>query len=136
MSGNGMIIRYIDIVMNLLFGFICMAELSQTSHIQLAKTVELPYSNPDPEIVIFVGITTDGTYLLENEKYHTTDINFLQTYLQDSKDKLAQANYKMRVRLRANHDTPIRYLMQAAEVCDRLEIIKTFDVRIGSKVKS
>lgn len=136
MSGRGMIIRYIDIVMNLLFGFICMAELSQTSHIQLAKTVELPYSNPDPEIVVFIGIQTDGTYLLENEKYHTSDLQFVQAYLQNTKERLAKANYKMRVRLRANHDTPIRFLMQAAEVCDRLEILKTFDVRIGSIVKS
>ncbi|RIK73063.1 hypothetical protein DCC62_18200 [candidate division KSB1 bacterium] len=129
MSGKGMIIRYIDIVMNLLFGFICMAELSQTSHIQLAKTIELPYSNPDPEIVIFVGITTDGTYLLENEKYHTTDINFLQAYLQNSKEKLAQANYKMRVRLRANHDTPIRFLMQAAAVIQRKKLRRRWAIR-------
>ncbi|MDZ7267139.1 MAG: biopolymer transporter ExbD [candidate division KSB1 bacterium] len=136
MSGSGMIVRYIDIVMILLFGFICSAELSETSHIELAKTVELPPGNPDPEMVIFVGILPDGSYLFDNEKYRTADLAVLEQYLQQTRVNLEKARYKMRVRLRANHDTPIRFLMKAAEVCDRLEVLKTFDVRIGSKVKS
>lgn len=136
MSGSSMVVRYIDIVMILLFGFICSAELSQTSHIELAKTVELPPSNPDPELVIFVGILSDGSYLIDNEKYRTADPAVLEQYLQQTKINLEQSRYKMRVRLRANHDTPIRFLMKAAEVCDRLDVLKTFDVRIGSKVRS
>ncbi|MCG3158885.1 MAG: hypothetical protein DKINENOH_05532 [bacterium] len=136
MSGSGMIVRYIDIVMILLFGFICSAELSQTSHIELAKTVELPLSNPDPEVVIFVGILPDGYYLFDNEKHRTADPAVLEQYLQQTKASLEESRYKMRVRLRANHDTPIRFLMKAAEVCDRLEVLKTFDVRVGSNVRS
>ncbi len=136
MSGSGMIVRYIDIVMILLFGFICSAELSQTSHIELARTVELPPSNPDPEVVIFVGILPDGYYLIDNEKYRTADPAVLEQYLQQTRISLEKSRYKIRVRLRANHDTPIRFLMKAAEVCDRLEVLKTFDVRIGSNVRS
>jgi hypothetical protein len=41
----------------------------------------------------------------------------------------------MRVRVRANHDTPIRFVMKAADVCDRIDVLKSVDVRIGSKVK-
>ena len=39
--GNGaMITRYIDICLNLLFGFICFSELSQKSKIELPTKVE------------------------------------------------------------------------------------------------
>ena len=129
----GMIVRMIDIVMILLFGFICTAELSSQSRIELPTTVELPPSNPDPEVVVFVGVTPEGNYLLGDEHRATPDLGLLETFLTIKKNELALTRYKMRVRLRANYNTPIRFVMQAADICDRIEVLKTVDVRIGSK---
>ncbi|MDZ7292794.1 MAG: biopolymer transporter ExbD [candidate division KSB1 bacterium] len=134
----GMIVRMIDIVMILLFGFICTAELSTQSKITLPATVELPAVNPDPEMVVFVGILRDGTYLLENETSGTQSLDKLEQYLLAKRNELAKSRYKMRVRLRANHDTPIRFVMKAADICDRINsdtipVLKTVDVRISSK---
>jgi biopolymer transport protein ExbD len=133
MSGGGMIVRLIDICMILLFGFICCAELSSQSKISLPTTLELPASNPDPEMVEFVGVQKDGSYLLDQERYKTYDTNVLEEYLRKKKNVLAQTQYKMRVRLRANYDTPVRYIMAASDVCDRVDVLKSVDVRIGSK---
>jgi biopolymer transport protein ExbD len=135
MSSGGMIVRFIDIVMILLFGFICSSELSRQSKIRLPTTLELPPSNPDPEVVVFVGVQNDGSYLIEEEKARTKDPGLLEHYLLNKKNELAQTRYKMRVRVRANHDTPIRFVMKAADVCDRIDVLKSVDVRIGSKVK-
>src|SRR5574341_1306378 len=103
----GMIVRMIDIVMILLFGFICTAELSSQSNITLPATVELPPVNPDPEMVVFVGIQPDGGYLIENEAGQTHDLEVLKQFLFMKKNLLAQSRYKMRVRLRANWNTPM-----------------------------
>jgi hypothetical protein len=40
----------------------------------------------------------------------------------------------MRVRIRANFDTPIRHVMRLADLCDRLRILKSVEVRKGVAV--
>lgn len=135
MSRGGVIVRFIDLVLILLFGFICSSELSQQSKIVLATTSELPPSNPDPEIVVFVGIKKDGSYFYDEERKRTQDIQELEEFLLRKKNELAPTRYKMRVRLRANYDTPIRFVMRAADLCDRLEVAKSVDVRMGAKLR-
>ena len=136
MSGGGLLVRLIDICMILLFGFICCSELAQQSKIVLPTTVELPPANPNAEVIEFVSVLPNGEYLINNEKYHTSDPQVLEEYLLRRKNELALSRYQMRVRVRPNHDTPIRFVMKAAEICDRLEVVKSVDVRIGAKVKS
>lgn len=131
--GAGMIVRMIDIVMILLFGFICTAELSSQSKIELPVTVELPLTNPDAEIVEYVAVLKDGSFLWGDEKQGTADPAVLEGYLSAKKSELTRSRYKMRVRIRANQDTPVRFVMQVATICDRIDVLKTVDVRIGSK---
>ncbi len=134
--GNGaMIIRYIDICLNLLFGFICFSELSQRDKIELATTVELKPGHPDAEMVVFVGVQSNGVYLLDGDKIRTPNIEVVAQYLMNKKNALTQNQYKMRVRVRANYDTPTRFVMYAVDICDRLEVPRSVDVRIGKKVK-
>lgn len=129
-----MIVRLIDVCMILLFGFICCSELSQ-SEIVLPKTVELPAANPDPEVVVFVSIWKNGLYQFgKDQEYNAFDTLVLESYIQREKDRIARAGYKIRVRLRANYDTPMKYVMAAADVCDKVDVLKTVDVRLGSKV--
>lgn len=134
MNNGGMIVRLIDICMILLFGFICCAELSQ-SEIVLPKTVELPPGNPDPEVVVFVGIQKNGLYLFGKDGQHQAyNTQVLESYIQREKSRVEAAGHRIRVRLRANHDTPMKFVMAAADVCDRIDVLKTVDVRLGSKV--
>lgn len=134
MNQGGMIVRLIDVVMILLFGFICSSQLSEQSRITLPTTFEMAASNPDPEIAEFVGILHDGTFLLNHERLRTRDINRVARYLTQKKTELGETGYTMRVRLRANFDTPIRYVMRAADLCDRMQILKSVEVRKGVAV--
>jgi biopolymer transport protein ExbD len=134
MNSGGMIVRLIDICMILLFGFICCSELSQ-SDIVLPKTVELPAANPDPEVVVFVGVRNDGLYLFGKDSQHKAyDTQVLESYIQREKNRVARVGHRIRVRLRANHDTPMKFVMAAADVCDKVDVLKTVDVRLGSKM--
>jgi biopolymer transport protein ExbD len=134
MNSGGMIVRLIDICMILLFGFICCSELSQ-SEIKLPTTVELPPVNPDPEFVVFVGIQNNGLYLFGKDgHFKAYDTQVLENYIQREKDRIARVGQRIRVRLRANHDTPMKFVMAAADVCDRVDVLRTVDVRLGSKV--
>jgi biopolymer transport protein ExbD len=122
--------------MILLFGFVCYAELNQQEKIVLPKTVELPPMNPDPEVVVFVEIQRDGLYLFGNGEAHSVyDAQALETFIQEEKSRIVHLGHKMRVRLRANYDTPIKFVMAAVEACDKAGVLKTVDVRIGSKFK-
>jgi biopolymer transport protein ExbD len=135
MSSGSTVIRYIDICLNLLFGFICFSELSRQDKIELATTVELKPAPPDAEMVVFVGVQSNGVYLLDGEKIRTPDPDIVERYLLARKDELAQKKYKMRVRVRANYDTPVRFVMRAVDLCDRIDVARGVDVRIGKKVK-
>ena len=134
MNSGGMIVRLIDICMILLFGFICCSELSQ-SDIILPKTVELPQVTPDPEFVVFVSIQNNGLYLFGKDgQFKAYDTQVLESFIKKEKDRIAQVGQRIRVRLRANHDTPMKFVMAAADVCDKVDVLKTVDVRLGSKV--
>ena len=49
---------------------------------------------------------------------------FLETRL------VAVGNVPVKVRIRASHDTPMRYLVDAARVCDALGVPKAFEVQL------
>ncbi|MFQ5709394.1 MAG: ExbD/TolR family protein [bacterium] len=131
MGTSGTLIRLIDVVFILLFGFISISEISQKSQIELPKSTETPKSNPDREEVVFIGITRAGEYLVENENKMITDSQTLYYYLMNKiNGKTPQEN--IRVRIRSNWDTPIKYTMAVTNICDDLNLPKSIDVlRLG-----
>ena len=127
--GSGIIIRLIDVVFILLFGFIAVSRLSEGSLIELPKTTEIPAVNPDPESIVIVGVRRDGLYLLEDEKYSVSTPAELHGYLSSQLAGLQTVNARMRVRIRASFDAPIKYIMSAADLCDQLGIPKGIDIQ-------
>ena len=129
MGANSTMIRLIDVVFILLFGFISISEISEKSQIDLPKSTEMPRSNPDKERVLFIGISSEGNYLVESESQSIPDVSGLYAYLQSKVDDANQAGDALRVRIRSNWDTPIKFTMAAADICDNLNIPKGIDVR-------
>ena len=127
-------LRFVDVVLILLFGFIAISEVSQQSQITLPQSVETPPSYPDKEQVIFIGITPNGRYLVDNETRVITDIADLRAYILDQKQHYERMQARIRIRYRANYNTPVRYTIQAASLCDQLGVVKGIDVRLKSKL--
>ena len=134
--GDGIMVRLIDVVFILLFGFISVSQLSDKSTIELPRSKEMPPTNPDSEIIVVVGIRPNGLFLLENEKYAVESIDKLRIYLAAKKSQFDAEEIHMRVRLQSNYDAPIKLTMHAADLCDELGIAKGIDVLRSNRVRS
>lgn len=129
MSKGGIILRLIDVVLILLFGFISISEISRQTQIELPKCKDIPLSNPDKEAILIVGITEDGRYLVEDETQYTTNTKVLMRYIEDKRKEFHKKNTKMKVRIRSNYNAPVRYAIKLACICDLLKIPKSVDVQ-------
>lgn len=127
MSGAGFIMRFVDVVLILLFGFISIAEIKQ-SEIELPKSTEIPQMPMDTEEVVFVGVRADGTFLVDEETREIRSYAALRAYLVEQRDRFAGVPVK--VKLRCAFDAPVRYAMAAAQLCDQLGLRKALEVEI------
>jgi len=130
MKRGGFLIRFVDVVLILLFGFIIISDIDEDSQIILPQSTETPPVPPDFEEVVFIGITNDGVYLLEEETVAVTSAPELERYLIGKKERFGD---HLKVRIRSNYDTPIYYATVAAKLCDDNGITKSLDVKILSE---
>ncbi len=128
MGQSGLIIRLIDIVLILLFGFISISEISSTSVIQLPHSKQMLYSFPDRESLVIIGITADGKFLVENESEVISDFNDLKYYITTKLQANKDEKIDTRVRIRSNWNTPIKYTLAVANFCDYLNIPKGIEI--------
>lgn len=132
MGQSGLIIRLIDIVLILLFGFISISEISSTSVIQLPKSKQMLYSFPDRESLVIIGITADGKFLVENESEIISDFNDLTDYITSKLKANKDEKIDTRVRIRSNWNTPIKYTLAVANFCDHLNVPKGIEIILKS----
>lgn len=132
MNQGGIVIRLIDVVLILLFGFISISEISSKSIIKLPKSSQTQYSLPDKENLLIVGITPKGQFLVEDESHMLSDFLSLKNYILKTNDKNRENNIETRVRIRSNWNTPIKYTIAVANLCDDLKIPKGMDVILKS----
>lgn len=132
MTRSGFVVRFVDVVLILLFGFISISTIRET---ELTLPVSTEGRPPviDLEEVIFVGIRPDGTYLVEDEREQIRGGNALHRYLE--RRVRSFGDLPVKVRIRASRDTPMRFLVDAGRVCDALGVRKSFEVqlRVGTE---
>ena len=133
MNQGGIVIRLIDVVLILLFGFISISEISSKSLIDLPKSSQTNYSLPDKENLLIIGITPDGQYLIENENEIISSFISLRFYIENKNEENIQNKIETRVRIRSNWDTPIKHTIALANLCDHLRIPKGIDVVLQAK---
>jgi biopolymer transport protein ExbD len=136
MNQGGIVIRLIDIVLNLLFGFISISEISSRSVIHLPKSEQVTYSLPDKEALTIIGITAEGKFIVEDETEAITDFNELKNYLIAKQEENEKNKIAMRVRIRSEWKAPIKYTLAVANLCDYLCIPKGMDVSLKGKNSS
>lgn len=128
MQKSGFVVRFVDVVLILLFGFISISSVRATE-IELPESSETPASPPEIEEVVYVGIRSDGTYLVDEESVEIQGARNLLDFVASELDRLGDV--PVTVRIRASHDTPMRYLVDAARVCDQLGVAKALEVRMA-----
>lgn len=128
MGKSGFVVRFVDVVLILLFGFISISSVRATD-IELAESTETPPPLPLTEEVLFVGIRPDGAYLVDDERTELRGPNELLDFLGSEVRRLGDR--PVTVRIRASHDTPMRFLIDAARVSDELGLPKALEVRMS-----
>lgn len=121
------LLRFVDVVLILLFGFIVISDLDEESVIVLPSSTETEMPVPGPDVVLYIGITSGGQFIDERQEILLRDEQQLRTYIQNHQNRFGD---RAKVRIRANYDTLARYTIQVAEICDDLGISKAIDVRL------
>ena len=73
----------------------------------------------------------DGTYLVDQERVELRGARNLLDFVAAELEQMGDTPVK--VRIRASHDTPMRYLVDAARVCDELGVDKALEVRMATE---
>lgn len=129
MRRSGFIVRFVDVVLILLFGFISISSIRETE-IDLPNSSETPPAQQELVEILYVGIRGDGTYLVDDERAQLRGGQTLYGFLGAQLAEMGEV--PVTVRIRASHDTPVRYLVEAARVCDALGLPKSFEVQLST----
>ena len=132
MLKGGLMLRLIDIVFILLFGFIAISEIGPQHPIEPPKSAEQDSQKQKKEKVFFLGITKSETYILEtpeNKSFKGLSLTQVKTILDDIGSQMGADNKGVRVHICSNWDLPIKYAMDAADICDANNILKSIVVR-------
>jgi biopolymer transport protein ExbD len=128
MSKKSVIIRLIDIVLILLFGFLVVSEINKKSPVKLPQSDVKVKRDLDEEELMIVGIKEDTTLYLEGEDRAIASINELYGLIVLRNESFNRLNRKFRVRIRSEWNLPIKYTMRIANFCRNNNISVGMDI--------
>lgn len=117
MSKKSVIIRLIDIVLILLFGFLIVSEINKKSPVKLPQSDVKVKRELDEEELMIVGIKEDTTLYLEGEDRAIASMNELYALILVRNNSFDKLGRKFRVRIRSYWNLPIKYTMRIANFC-------------------
>jgi biopolymer transport protein ExbD len=129
MSNSGYILRFVDVVLIMLFGFITISNLKD-SDVALPESTETVPHPIDVEEIEFIGILPDGTYLIDDEQTLISSLDMLRDHLRRRSAALAGGS-TLKVRIRSSWDAPVHYALDVAVMCDELGLDKSFEVELN-----
>jgi biopolymer transport protein ExbD len=129
-QGGGLIIRLIDVVLNILFGFIIISDFGLKTQIKLdsGKAAE---SKKTVTYIYNVQVLNDGGFTLENSTNQQTfvfsipranAIAELERFLFSEFTRNRAEQNKMIVVLRSDPSTKIQYIVDVLDICEKHKI--------------
>ena len=128
MSKGGIIIRLIDIVLNLLFGFMCISTLERKSPVKLPQSDAPVQSQIQKEELLIISIDQEGQFLIESEQRIIPNFEALKNLILIRNDSYHKLDRTMKVRIRSFWNLPMRYTMRIANFCRSNNIPVGMDV--------
>jgi biopolymer transport protein ExbD len=129
MSKGGIIIRLIDIVLNLLFGFMCISTMERKSPVKLPQSDAPIQSELQKEELLIISINQEEQFLIESENRVIPDFEALKNLIRIRNESFRKLDRKMKVRIRCYWNLPIRYTMRIANFCRSENIPVGMDVQ-------
>ena len=129
MRPRGFVVRFVDVVLILLFGFISISNIRDTD-VALPQSTEVEPVSLDVEEVFFVGVMDDGAFLIEQENRVVHSINELRDHINRTRRRQEMA--PMKVRIRSSKGAAVRHAFAVAALCDDLGLEKTLEVELDA----
>ena len=129
MRPSGFIVRFVDVVLILLFGFISISNIRDTD-VALPQSTEVEPVSLDVEEVFFVGVLDDGAFLVEQENIVVHSINELRDHINRTRRRQEMA--PMKVRIRSSKGAAVKYAFAVAALCDDLGLEKSLEVELDA----
>ncbi|MFQ5627951.1 MAG: hypothetical protein ACE5I1_04255 [bacterium] len=133
LRGN-LMIRLIDVVFILLFGFISISEIGPLHSIEPPKATQdyAARGKNNRQKILFLGVDRNGRVILEFPGLKTKNFERIaeaKTYLLQRRELFTIDNAKVQATICSNWNAPIMYAMQIADICDILDLKKSLIVR-------
>ncbi|MBX2820253.1 MAG: biopolymer transporter ExbD [Rhodothermaceae bacterium] len=133
MRNGRYLVRFVDVVLILLFGFISISQVQKRSVVSPPKSSETSKTPADEVTDVFVSITDTGSYLVDNETRALETMDALSLFVEQKKQQYGAD--RMKIRIRSDDTAPIQYAIALAEICDHAGVEKALDVRLSSRDK-
>ena len=131
MGNSRFLVRFVDVVLILLFGFISISQVQKRSVVTPPESTETQKTPADNVTDVFISITTEGAFLVDNETRSITSMSELYDYIGGKKALYGEGGIK--IRIRSDDTAPIQYALAIAEICDDLKVPKALDVRLTNR---
>jgi len=133
MRNGRYLVRFVDVVLILLFGFISISQVQKRSVVSPPKSSETAKTPADEVTDVFVSITNTGSYLVDNETRALETMDALTQFVELKKQQYGAD--RMKIRIRSDDTAPIQYAIALAEICDNAGVEKALDVRLSNRDK-
>ncbi len=117
MSRGGIVVRLIDIVLNLLFGFMCISTMERKSPVKLPQSDIPVQSQVQKEELLVISINQQEQFVIESEELLIPNFEALKNLILTRNESFKKLDRTMKVRIRSYWNLPIRYTMRIANFC-------------------
>ena len=129
MSKGSVMLRLIDIVFLLLFGFLVISEIDKKSPINIPQSEALIERERDEQELLLIGITKDRRYYLESEFRYLPGIDSLKTLIKTRFYSFKKIDREMKVKIRSEWNLPIVHTLRIAQFCQEDSIPVALDMQ-------
>jgi biopolymer transport protein ExbD len=138
MASRGFLIRFIDIGLIVLFGFLMISDIDSSSRVELADTRSEPEESPEEEreqAFVLVEIAADGMYLVsdprvEGDEVTAEDAAALAQELLRRRGAHRDLEVQTVVLIQPDPSSLVQSTVDAMDVCDRLSLTKSLRMDI------
>ena len=139
MASRGFLIRFIDIGLIVLFGFLMISDINASSRVELADTRSEPEESVEEEeqdrAFVLVAIEADGAYLVSDpnvpgDEVVAEDPEALSQELRRRRDAHRDLEVETVVLIQPDPSSLVQNTVDAMDVCDRLALTKSLRMDI------
>jgi len=116
-----MIVRLVDMVLLLLFGFICVSTLEDQTKVELPRSTQIPVAEKETSEAFSITLDIEGNYYIQGSlKPDNADVVLANL---DEQNRLWRRKGQVRVLIRADHGAPTSRVKDLVRACSERNML-------------